>query len=534
MKKALILTFLSVSIVSIVAMTGSAPAFMDHRDCVACHNQLTTIQGEDISMGSDWSGSMMANSARDPYWQAAIRREAMRLPAASRAIQHECAACHMPMTRYLAKAAGRLGEVFVHFPIVPNEAPNHHLAADGVSCTMCHQILADKLGTRESFVGGFVVDNLTPYGERDILGPYDIAAGHQHLMHSASRFLPKQAAHVQTAEFCATCHTLYTHALNDKGEEIGELPEQVPYLEWKHSGYADSRSCQFCHMPEVAGKVPITGVLGEPREKVSRHVFRGGNILVPRMLNQNRRELGVTAMPQNLQATADRSAAHLEEKAARIRILYTKTADNTLDVQVEVRNLAGHKLPTAYPSRRAWVHLTVLDTNGKVVFESGKLRPDGAITGNDNDAHADRFEPHYRVIDKAEQVQIYESIMGDVNGAVTTVLLSGVKYLKDNRVLPMGFDKETAPADCGVYGAAADDEDFQAFTDHITYRVPLKPETGKLHIQVELCYQPIGYRWAHNLKDTEAVETRRFVKYFKNFAPSSAAVLAKGEADWSR
>ena len=534
MKKLLILAFLSLSIVSIVAMTGSAPAFVDHRDCVACHNQLSSIQGEDISMGSDWSGSMMANSSRDPYWQAAIRRETMRLPAASQAIQHECAACHMPMTRYLAKTAGRLGEVFIHFPMMPNEALNHHLAADGVSCTMCHQILADKLGTAESFVGGFVLDNATPYGERGIYGPYDVDEGRQHLMQSASLFIPRQATHIQSSEFCATCHTLYTHALNDQGEEIGILPEQVPYLEWKHSGYADTRSCQSCHMPEVEGEVAISGVLGEPREKVSRHVFRGGNILAPRMLNRYRDELGVSAMPQSLQATADRSLAHLEEKAARIRVLSAEAGDDCVAVEVEVRNLAGHKLPTAYPSRRAWIHFTVLDNEGKVVFESGKLRPDGAIAGNDNDERADRFEPHYREITTCDQVQIYEPIMGDHKGNVTTMLLSGVKYLKDNRILPMGFDKATSPEDCGVYGAAAEDRDFRAFTDRITYRIPLTPGLEKLRIQVELCYQPIGYRWAHNLKDTDAAETKRFVKYFKTFAPSSAAVLARGEADWSR
>jgi len=534
MKKALILAFFSVSIVSIVAMTGSAPAFVDHRDCVACHNQLSSLQGEDISMGSDWSGSMMANSSRDPYWQAAIRREAIRLPAASRAIQNECAACHMPMTRYLAKTAGRSGEVFVHLPMVPNEAVNHNLAADGVSCTICHQVLADKLGTRESFVGGFVLDNTTPYGEREIYGPYDVDEGRQHLMQSASRFIPREAAHIQSSEFCATCHTLYTHALNDKGEELGELPEQVPYLEWKHSGYADTRSCQSCHMPEVEGKVAISGVLGEPREKVSRHVFRGGNILLPRMLNRHRGELGVTALPQSLQATADRSAAHLETKSARIRVLSAEAGEDSLSVQVEVRNLAGHKLPTAYPSRRAWIHFTVLDAEGKVVFESGKLRPDGAIAGNDNDERADRYEPHYNVISRQDQVQIYEPIMGDENGNVTTMLLSGVKYLKDNRILPMGFDKATSPEDCGVYGAAAKDNDFKDFTDRITYKIPLTPGMGKLRIQVALRYQPIGYRWARNLEDTDAAETKRFLKYFKAFAPSSAAVLATSGICWSR
>ena len=54
---------------------------------------------------------------------------------------------------------------------------------------------------------------------------------------------------------CATCHTLYTHPLDEDGNEIGEFPEQVPYLEWLHSEYAsdgtDPRSCQDCHMVDI-------------------------------------------------------------------------------------------------------------------------------------------------------------------------------------------------------------------------------------------------------------------------------------------
>ena len=49
------------------------PLFADARDCLACHNNLTTPAGEDVSIGATWRSSMMANSARDPYWQATVR-----------------------------------------------------------------------------------------------------------------------------------------------------------------------------------------------------------------------------------------------------------------------------------------------------------------------------------------------------------------------------------------------------------------------------------------------------------------------------
>ena len=117
-----------------------------------------------------------------------------------------------------------------------------------------------------------------------------------------------------------------------------------------------------------------------------------------------------------------------------------------------MQNLTGHKLPTAYPSRRTWLHVTVRDRNGRPVFESGAITPTGLIQGNDNDADATKFEPHYTEIRQPDQVQIYESIMGDPAGAPTTGLLTAVRYLKDNRLLPRGFDKATADADIQVVG----------------------------------------------------------------------------------
>ena len=41
---------------------------------------------------------MKANAARDPYWQAAARREMLEHPTAAAAIQGECSKCHMPKT----------------------------------------------------------------------------------------------------------------------------------------------------------------------------------------------------------------------------------------------------------------------------------------------------------------------------------------------------------------------------------------------------------------------------------------------------
>ena len=114
--------------------------FATSHECVACHNGLTTPAGEDVSIGVSWRASMMANASRDPYWHAAVRREVLDHPAAAEAIEHECARCHMPMAHVAAEAEGRKGQVFAYVPRAGRTSERDRLAADGVSCTLCHQI----------------------------------------------------------------------------------------------------------------------------------------------------------------------------------------------------------------------------------------------------------------------------------------------------------------------------------------------------------------------------------------------------------
>jgi hypothetical protein len=515
------------------ALFGAAPVaqlFVTADRCMACHNGLITPSGHDVSIGVDWRASMMANAARDPYWQAAVRREMLEHPTAQAAIENECSACHMPMARFSANEHGELGGVFAHLPVVHGADPADLLAADGVSCAMCHQIADEKLGADESFTAGFELDTTTGEGRRSIYGPYDVDAGRTRLMRSASRFVPTRSDHIQSSELCATCHTLFTHSLNAEGEVVGELPEQVPYLEWRHSAYAGERSCQSCHMPVVPEEMPITGVMGIPRQEVSRHVFRGGNFFMPKLLNAARLPLGVAALPQELEATSLRTAEHLEGAAGKLSVAPGELSEGILSAEVVITNLAGHKLPSAYPSRRVWLHLTVRDANGRNFFESGRFNADGSVEGNDNDEDPTRFEDHRGVIDSPDQVQIYEVIMADPDDSVTTGLLSAVRYIKDNRLLPDGFDKATAGPEIATLGLAAADDDFVGGGDSLWYRVDVGGARGPFEVEAELWYQPIAYRWAQNLRQREAGEIDRFVSLYEGFAEVSAVILARDTA----
>jgi len=249
------------------------PVFATSSQCIACHSNMQDAYGNDVGIGHAWRGTMMALSAKDPYWMAGVRREIEERPHLQEFIEDKCSVCHMPMARTTAVANGGTGKIFrfTEGTAAPDEA---RLANDGVTCTVCHQISAENFGEDESFDGGYIINTVAAQ-DPPIFGPFDVDAGRHRVMNSASAFQPQQSAHIQQSELCATCHTLFTPAVDGDGKEIGQFAEQAPYLEWRHSGYAETRSCQDCHMPTTTA--PVSSVLGEPREGMSLHAFRGGN-----------------------------------------------------------------------------------------------------------------------------------------------------------------------------------------------------------------------------------------------------------------
>src|SRR6266478_8099653 len=419
--------------------TALKPQFQTSDRCLACHNGIVTPSGEDISIGFAWRSSMMGNSSRDPYWQGSVRRESIDHPESVAAIEDECSVCHMPITRFEAKVEGRKGQIFSHLPFDQDKKDNAK-AEDGVSCSVCHQIAKEKLGTAESFNGGFVVNPPASKGEHPEYGPFAIDNGRQRIMHTSSAgFRPTEAAHIRDSALCSTCHTLKTKALGPGGKEIGSLPEQMPYPEWLHSDYVNRSSCQSCHMPEIHWQVPITAVLGVPREGAHQHTFVAGNFFMLRMLNLYRKDLSVMALPTEMTAAAERTVAFLQSQSARVSIRSVEVVSDRLQVQVLVQNLTGHKLPT-------------------------------------------------------------------------------------------GFKKETAEQDIAVVGDAADDPNFSDAGSLVRYAVSTGTAQGPFHVEVELWYQPIGFRWAHNLAPYQAEEPQRFVGYYESMSGATAVLLTRAEA----
>ena len=105
-----------------------------------------------------------------------------------------------------------------------------------------------------------------------------------------------------------------------------------------------------------------------------------------RLLNRYRKELGVTALPSELEATATATIRQLQQETATLSLSSPTLNAGTLAFDVDIGNVTGHKLPTGYPSRRVWLHVTVRNERGDAVFESGAFTTTGSIVGNDSDA----------------------------------------------------------------------------------------------------------------------------------------------------
>lgn len=488
--------------------------FSTSGSCSICHTNMQAESGEVVSLDVTWRASMKANAARDPYFLATVRSERNRFPELAETIEDKCATCHMPMARVIAAEAGDPALIFGEQGLLNPENDLHLFATDGVSCALCHQIQETGLGTDSSYSGGFTIDTVTEKPDRVIYGPYNPDTAEANLMQSSSGFLPQKTEHLSRSALCGSCHTLYTPFIDSAGNIAGEFPEQMTFFEWYYSDYRRSQTCQDCHMPEVEGGVRISNLSQTLRSPFSRHSFVGGNAYMLRILDQFGDELGVTASSAHFEDSIDRTLNQLQNLTAEIEVENAQLLGNRVVADVVVRNLAGHKFPTGFPSRRAWIHVSLQDANGSILFESGGWTESGIIIGNNNDEDPAQYEPHYDGIIQADQVQIYETILRDTENAATTVLLRAAGYLKDNRLLPTGFEKGAPYEDIAVRGRARDDVSFLDGIDQIQYAMSFDAAQDPITLKVELLYQTIGYRWAENLRSGDGEEIDRFGRYY--------------------
>lgn len=477
--------------------------------CGPCHVGMTDSGGTDVSIETAWRASMMANAARDPFWLAVVRAEVEASPDRGAQIEDDCSTCHMPMASFSDRFKGGSPRILDGGYADPQNSL-HAFAMDGVSCSLCHQIRAENLGSAASYDGGYEVDTTTHMGARPAYGPYPVDSEMADRMQSASGFVPVQGLHAAQAEFCASCHTAFTPAAG--GADSVAL--DASYFEWFYSDFRRQQTCQDCHMPDADGGARIATTSTFPRSPFAQHTFTGGNAAMLRLLKAFGEPLGVTASDQALAEGIGRAEELLRTGTAALQLEDVRLSGNRLTGDIVVETLTGHKFPTGFPSRRAWLHILVTDADDRVRFESGALNDDGTIAGNDNGADPGQVEPHYEAIVGPDQVQIYEAVLRDGAGRPTTGLTGATGYLKDNRLLPSGYDEHAPNAAVAVRGRAQDDPDFTGGGDHVQLSVDLGSDPGPFTLTVELLYQPIGQPWLGRLASLQIPEAAQFLEYY--------------------
>jgi hypothetical protein len=494
----------------------AAGPFTQARTCALCHSAsenataLWSDSGDDVSPHGLWQATMMANSFRDPYWRAQVAKEVAAAgddaEGAAR-IEALCLTCHGPAAHHTARLAER------ESPGVLASAEDP-LARDGVTCTVCHQARPDNLGDAESFSG-----NLDIRAEDRIYGPYERPFFRPMLMHTG--YTATYGPHIRSSALCGSCHTLYTH--HAEGSEA--FAEQTPYLEWRNSVYSDegvpaderpesARSCQECHMPDEGTMRIARNPRGfdfniPAREGFRGHSFVGANAFMLDLLRENAEELGVEASAEALERGARATRKMLAHRSAAVSVEGLASDGEHVTFAVRVENRAGHKLPTGYPARRAWLRVQVR-SGRDVVFESGGVDPDGRIRGLEDPLRS----PHHDLIESPDQVQIYETIAADADGKPTTHLTRMATTAKDNRLLPVGWRVDGPHAEDTLPVGTEDDADFADGGDVVRFRVPANVARKDLVVVVWLLYQPVPPHWVDALRGVGAEETERFVRMY--------------------
>jgi hypothetical protein len=214
-----------------------------------------------------------------------------------------------------------------------------------------------------------------------------------------------------------------------------------------------------------------------------------------------------------LRHTSERAQRQLES-ALELRIDVEQKAA-ALHVRVRTVNLTGHKLPTAYPSRRLWLHVLVRDTSGRAIFESGRWDTEaGDIAG------LGPHIPHLQQIREPDRVMVYEAALADTNGRSTTSLLEAAGLTKDNRILPAGFDPQR-PLPSGLSASAvtpvgvAGDSDFRPGSDQVEYVVALSDEVRPASVLVEAYSQSIAPGHLASMRGQKHSDIQRFLDLYR-------------------
>ncbi|HLG15599.1 MAG TPA: hypothetical protein VJH03_14025 [Blastocatellia bacterium] len=545
--------------------------FVTSDQCIGCHdgtqsnsalpNMIYTPVGANININlspyGEWRASMMGLSGRDPIFYAQLETERTLHPELGPQIDNKCLSCHGVMGQ--RQFFNDKHRPFTHDLVLATpdnnlapEAAYGALARDGVSCMVCHRILADGLGTEETYTGKF---KLAPKPD-EVYGPFEKVVAFP--MKNALGLTPLKTKdnQITRSDLCGSCHIVEVPVLNvgekyppdalDHPKKIAH--EQSTYFEWRNSIYSDetkpvpstAKTCQDCHLPNqykgdtlkfrianiedntfayVDNRAPdeeITLMVRgkEKGESYRRHLLAGINLFANQMFQQYWDSIGIRnsdpmatfGNPQPGLETAEAAGLDLAtQETAKIEIVSVNKTARGLEAKVKVTNLAGHKFPSGVGFRRAFIEFQVLDASANRLWASGLTSDLGVIlnglTGKPLpteffDAGPDgkqMYQKYHETITRGDQVQIYEELTRDNRGQFTTSFLSLDHQVKDTRVMPQGWSPTGPQAKItepdGGDGAPVGKSYYDGSgSDVVTYKVDLGGNASRASVVVATIY----------------------------------------------
>ncbi len=494
--------------------------------CNDCHGYDSThlsnldANGNDVNVYDDWRTSMMALAGRDPFFHAKVSHEITVDPGHANALQSKCLDCHAPMGAFTALYHGASSYTL-------NDLFADTLGLEGVSCTSCHTIGTNGLGSR--FSGDIPYDTT-----RKIFGPFiNPLAGPMQLY---AGFTPTYSDHMSKSPVCSACHTLIIHTADLSGNLTGgTFVEQATYHEYLNSSFPSQQIyCQTCHMPQLEDQVVIANqILSlQGRSPFNLHQFAGANEFMLKLIKANKSSLGINIPDSYFDSTILYTGNNLMQQSVTLALNQDSLNSDTSYFSVTLTDKTGHKFPSGYPSRRAVVQFIVLKDNGDTLFRSG-------IFGSNYEVNniGAPYEPHHNIIKMQAQTQIYEMVMGDVNNNKTTVLERAADILKDNRLVPNGFTTTHYTYDTTkIDNLALADPDFNKNSsgiegngkDIIHFHIPSNGYSGIVNVYAKIFYQSVPPGWLSEMfsYNTPLIDT------FKNMyqaADKNPVLCASGE-----
>lgn len=482
--------------------------------CAGCHGHdslglaMVTGEGEDVNVVNDWRSSMMANSARDPFFLAKVEHEGLVNPQHKEQIEHNCMKCHAPLAVFEQKMLGNP-------PFTLANYDTSLLAQDGVSCLSCHMQNPDSAG--RFFSGDLHFDSAR------VWGPYTQEQINPNIMQYFVGYTPDQGSHILDGRVCAGCHTAINRTMDLSGNYTGGyFYEQTMWQEYENSIYfGTEQNCRSCHMPRIQDSIVLASeyIFLTGQSPFGKHHLAGGGTFMLKLMKDHIGPLGIPATPTQFDSTIARSRANLAISVD----LHTEVAertDDTVFVNVKLTNLIGHKFPSGFPNRRAFVQVIALTATGDTLFQSGRWDSTYEVYGHDAG-----YEPHHDVITRGDQVQIYEFVMGDVNGDVTRTLQRAAIRLKDNRLAPKGYSTSHPSYDTtAIAGLALNDPDFNHDAngvegnggDIVHYHIPTNGYMGPVQVKTKVFYQQAPPLWNSEMFSHHGARIDTFRTMYEN------------------